>query len=414
LSVLEVDDGVIALAERIERSYGPAVLAIAVESPLDQDVVFQQTSAAVGSLRAGEVHWSVDADRSGVVIRQWGHVADAGAMVRALCRACGEHGVEGRLVEHAQGQQPTRPRQPELVPLGGRELDLLECHIRVRGERRLFVPDHELQLATRQNREPQRSTASFFPDDDALLAGVEAALAWIGSPPAGTELSLWGSHRDVGEVQALIARRFAQVVWRQQAGCSVWWETENAFRLAVLRPEMGDISLAEGGTKLEAGEWEPAYDALLHALRSTSPWAAYGLIKRGRQPRAVGNSLVYDWVPATHYGSHYHTVDHTIYEDVLAPDAFGAQLLGPGYAGRIPMGADWQKVEIDDDAALLTHRDPEAWFGRPLPPINHSDPLWRSPDYPMPEVIRRARTDLAPILAHHDVVSRRPVDPLAG
>ena len=256
--------------------------------------------------------------------------------------------------------------------------------------------------------------AAFFPDDGALLEGVEAALAWIGSPPAGTELCMWTPVADVGELRALIARRFDQAASRQRVGFTVWWETEDAFRLISIRPALGDVSLAEGGAKLTAGEWQPAYQALLDALRSASPWAAYGLIKRGCQPRAVGQSLTYDWVPATHYGSRYHTVDHTMYEDVLAPDAFGAQLLGPGYVGRIPIGADWQKVKLDDDAALLLHRDPEAWFGRPLPPIKHSDPLWRSPDYPMPDVIRLARTDLAAILAHHDVVSRRPLDPLDG
>jgi hypothetical protein len=97
---------------------------------------------------------------------------------------------------------------------------------------------------------------------------------------------------------------------------------------------------------------------------------------------------------------------------VLAPDAFGAQLLGPGYAGRIPSGGEWERVDVESDVALLLHRDPAAWFGVPLPPITPDDCIRRDPSYPTPDVLLRAREDLADILVTVDVVSRAPLDPL--
>jgi hypothetical protein len=115
-------------------------------------------------------------------------------------------------------------------------------------------------------------------------------------------------------------------------------------------------------------------------------------------------------VPALHYGPY--GLSHHIYEDVLAPDAFGAQLLGPGYAGRIPVGEKWERVDIGDGASLLLHRDPAAWFGVPLPPITELDSYRPDPAYPTPDVILRAREELAGILITADVVNRMPVDPL--
>jgi hypothetical protein len=189
-------------------------------------------------------------------------------------------------------------------------------------------------------------------------------------------------------------------------------ESDDAFRLSVIAPSRGDVSLVAGGGALAAGEWAPVHGALLDELRAASAWASYGLIKRGRRVTQVGRSLRYDWVPAFHFGAY--NLDHFIYEDILAPDAFGAQLLGAGYAGRVPDGGDWERVEPADDAVLLLHRVPAAWFAEPLPPITTEDALLRNPSYPTPEVILKAREDLAGILITHDVVRARPLDPLAG
>jgi hypothetical protein len=284
----------------------------------------------------------------------------------------------------------------------------------VRGERRLHVPEHEVERARRLGREPPSPEVTFIPDESALLTGIEAALAWVGSPPPGAQLrSRSGPHRDIAEMRAHIVYGFARAGvqwWRLEF--RAWWEADEAFRLSVIAPSRGDISLVAGGAAMAAGEWAPAHSALLDELRAASAWASYGLIKRGRLVADVGHSLRYDWVPAFHSDAHHR--DHSFYEDVLAADAFGAQLLGAGYAGRVPDGADWERVELAEDAALLLHRDPGAWFAEPLPPITTEDEHLRNPSYLTPEVILKAREDLAGILITHDVVRARPLDPLPG
>ncbi len=406
---MDLTDGAFARAEEIERSYGPPVLALRLESELDGALAAEQARAAIALLDCGgEVHWSVDVEAAGVIVRQWGFAPEIAATLAALSRALDGLGVEGRLLSHAPEPEPELVRTPLLE----REEELLECHVRVRGKRRLHRPEQEVQLAVRLGRKPPDPVVRFFPDDAALLAGIEAALDWVGSPPTGAELWSFGGspHRDVGEVRAHIAAAFEAAFDRGLLMVRAWWDSDDSFRMMGVWPGTGDVSFVEGGARLASGDWSPTYAGLLETLRAASGWGTYGLIKRGRHPGHAGRSLTYDWVPALHYGSY--NLDHHLYEDVLAPDAFGAQLLGSGYVGRIPSGADWERIALESDVALLLHRDPGAWFGAPLPPITPDDCIRRDPSYPTPEVLLRAREDLAAILITADVVSRAPLDPL--
>ncbi|MFL5930222.1 MAG: hypothetical protein ACJ75P_03105 [Gaiellaceae bacterium] len=400
-------DEALARAEEIERSYGPPVLALRLDSALDPEPAAARTRAAIAALGSGgEVHWSVDVEPAGVIVRQWGFAPNIGATLAALAAELEGSGVYGRLVAHLPEPDAAR------TPLRERDEELLECHVRVRGERRLHTSEHELRVAARLGREPPDPVVRFFPDDAALHAGIEAALEWVGSPPAGAELWSFGDapHRDVREVRAHVAGALAGAFDRGRVMATAWWESDDSFRMIGVWPGRGDISFVEGGARLASGDWRPAYAALLEALRAASGWASYGLVKRGRRPGHAGRSLTYDWVPALHYGSY--NLEHHAYEDVLAPDAFGAQLLGPGYAGRIPSSGDWERDDVESDVALLLHRDPAAWFGVPLPPITPDDCIRRDPSYPTPRVLIGAREDLADILVTVDVVSRAPLDPL--
>jgi len=116
-------------------------------------------------------------------------------------------------------------------------------------------------------------------------------------------------------------------------------------------------------------------------------------------------------VPALHYGAN--NFDHSIYEDVLAPDAFGAQLFGAGHAGRVPFGEEWERIDVGDRSVLLVHRDPAAWFAEPLPPITYGQSMLSDPPYPTPPVILRGRRDFAEILIHISIVRASQLDPLA-
>jgi hypothetical protein len=293
--------------------------------------------------------------------------------------------------------------------------ELLECHLRVRGERRIYVAPSELEIAQRLGREPPEGEVRWFPGTDELLLGVEAALAWVAIPPAGGRLRLLllGDRQQVLGVDEARGRIAAAAVdpYAGRSPIAVWWESPSAFRLMSLGLATGNISLVEGGAALAEGSWQAPYEALLEQLRSAANWAAYGFIKRGRRPKDVlYSSLTYDWLPALHYGSY--NLTNSVYEDVLAPDAFGAQLFGSGYACRIPRDPDWTREDLGDSATLVVHEDPEAWYGRPLPPITPEDCIARDPSYPTPDVVGQARKTFADILLTADVARKGALDPL--
>jgi hypothetical protein len=404
---MQIGEGVLEHAVAIERSYGAPVLALRVESAPDRTRTQEQVQAAIATIDgADEIYWSVDDEPAGVIVRQWGRAADIGEMLMALSHALDSGDVGGTLVLHAPEPPAARP------PLRERREELLECHVRMRGERRLEPPDEQ---SVQGGHDPSERMVRYFADGAALLAGIETALAWIGDPPDGAKL--WSGanlpHRDVGEVRAHIAASRAMPTAADRPW-SAWlvacWESDDRFRLASILPASGDVSLVEGGAPLAAGDWEPTYSMLLEELRAASAWGSYGFIKRGREPGQISRSLAGDWVPQLPYG--WYHLSHSIYEDVLAPDAFGAQLLGAGYSGRIPTGADWERGALDGDAVLLLHRDPGAWFGEPLPPVTILPSGHPDPGYPVPEVILRAREDLGEILMTADVLRHAPLDPL--
>jgi hypothetical protein len=350
-------------------------------------------------------NWSVDAEPAGVIIRQWGVVTDFRDVMRRIAAALEAADVSGRFEAY---ELPPPPLDEGVLD---HSEELLECHLRVRGERRLVRDPHADAIARRLGREP--GDVRWFPSTDELRLGIEAALSWVENRPPPARLRVLVN----GEIQSVLSveearRRIAVAAARAMNSIVVWWESPSLFRLITLGLVTGDISLVEGGANLAAGSWEPAYDGLLGQLRQAANWAAYGFIKRGRHPRQVlRSSLTYDWVPALHYGSY--NLGNSCYEDVLAPDAFGVQLLGRGYAGRIPSHRDWSPVQLDDEATLIIHRDPAAWYGQPLPPITNQDCIDRRPSYPTPDVIVRGRDVFARILLTHHVVREGALNPVA-
>jgi GNAT superfamily N-acetyltransferase len=56
------------------------------------------------------------------------------------------------------------------------------------------------------------------------------------------------------------------------------------------------------------------------------------------------------------------------FDDLVAHDAFGIQLLGPGYTSRLTLGADWRARPAGSDATLVEHVDTDAWFQAPRSP----------------------------------------------
>jgi hypothetical protein len=80
------------------------------------------------------------------------------------------------------------------------------------------------------------------------------------------------------------------------------------------------------------------------------------------------------------------------------------QLLGPGYAGRVPESPAWRQESMDSAAVLLEHVDLPAWFDAPFVPFRNR--AWRVERPQPPAVLARARVELAPILYSPGVLSR--------
>ena len=75
-------------------------------------------------------------------------------------------------------------------------------------------------------------------------------------------------------------------------------------------------------------------------------------------------------------------LDAAVAEDQFAPDIFCAQLLGPGYDGRVPAVDGWRRAAAGADAIVLEHCNPGAWFD----------------GEPDAATLAQARTDFRPIL----------------
>jgi hypothetical protein len=329
-------------ARGLESSYESVVLAMSLEPAGPGDDLFERAVRAVSGLGGEDLFWSVESGPAGLVISQWGYTPDIARTLGDLADALAAAEVEGDLILHQ------RPAPPARSTLRERDEPLLECHVRFRGRREREIVEVDAQSRAWSHSDVSRRTLlRWVSDPEARVAGIEAGVAWLGcAPPGARYFSPAGSHPSVEEAIVDFVEPWREIHADPETGARfiaslrlrspVWWETEEAFGL--LEFDAQNLSVATGGTWLASGGWEAAYSALLAFLRASAGWGAYGLIKRGRRPEWVGRSLARDWLPAVHYGAG--SLRHSVYEDVLAPDAFGAQLLGPGYRGRIPQSPE--------------------------------------------------------------------------
>jgi hypothetical protein len=91
------------------------------------------------------------------------------------------------------------------------------------------------------------------------------------------------------------------------------------------------------------------------------------------------------------------------FDDVFAPDAYGVQLLGPGYAGRVGHSASWRRERAGAAGLILEHTDSAAWFGAPFLELGS---IGRPEEWRQPPVLVQARAELAPILYTPGALSR--------
>jgi hypothetical protein len=288
----------------------------------------------------------------------------------AVAAALERRGVEG---EFDLRERPTAATPPITA-------HMLECRVRVRGER-----------LRREER-----TYRWQADPAAHEAILAAGERWCRQRGASANQSLSVSTVPPVPVEPdeeVLGRMLDEVVHGMHVAVSA--VTADEFRSVMARPHAGGVSLVVGGAWLEAGEWPLALAELTGLLRVHADFLAYGYIRRGWavQDALLDPSLPYDWPRRPDYEPRGIGFAREAFEDVYAPDAFGVQLLGSGYAGRVPEVPTWQAERVGEAPTLLEHADLPAWFDEPFVPFRQ-----RVAYAEAPEVLARARVELAPIL----------------
>lgn len=148
---------------------------------------------------------------------------------------------------------------------------------------------------------------------------------------------------------------------------------------------------------IAGGRWRDSLEGICATIEEAADACAYGFVKRGshRPAAELGTSLAYDWLPIRHFTPLANRAE--AFEDEFAPDAFGIQLLGAGYGGRLPDASRWNKEPVRGNAVLVSHVDLDKWFGDRLVPFGGLRAVTSGQEVEVPEYVARARDDFAPI-----------------
>ena len=282
-------------------------------------------------------------------------------LLGAIVDELGREGVRGALDLYELPEVPS-------LPTG---IGVIEARVRVLGRRVVNARDR------------------WAADRDALDRVVEAAARWCldARPERGITLQ----H---GAMPTLLVRRCDSPYerLRDAMGDAAWTTLRSVgndrFRSATVAPDEGRVTVVEGGPIVHRAGWGPSLAAATQFLRVVSTDAVYGLVRRVSR-------LTDAEFPSPRSTDRLRTsqLDAVAHEERFAPDAFAVQLLGPGYAGRIPAGEDWRETDVGAGRVLLEHVDPAAWFDE----VTLEEAL-RGESVPRRGVVEHARSDLAPIL----------------
>ena len=233
---------------------------------------------------------------------------------------------------------------------------------------------------------------------DAFNTVVTAASAWVMAFDKDAELSI--EHGQVGrlgvERDDQVATRVLEMV--EPTGLvSLDAAARGSIRSLTVFGFDGRLILRVAGDALFSEGYQPELAALTDLWCSLSDQIAYAYVgHRANRPPSWSSTVNWDsddwhW-PRRPFGSPRAETMSAISEDLYAPDAFVSQLLGPGYADRIPPVSLWRAEKLNNGATLLQARDPNLWLCTPFEP---SSP---NPPWEMPDLLVQARAELAPIL----------------
>jgi hypothetical protein len=354
------------MAAAVERACGQAIDCL-------EDAHPDRCSDGSG-FRAGA--WRVALATGGVALEIYEGPDDFEGLVSLIAEALERDGVDGTfdLLPSSVSERPV-------------EVPLIECHLRIAGER-IHIPRR----------------AEWQADPDALWRVIHAGVQWCLANPDRIETSMSVSTvpRFAIDPADDLDELLRDAIDRIGYGWGFDFATAGGdrWRVVAVRPRRGDISLLEGHPYLLAPDrWPSVLGELRTFLVDNSSDLPYAFVRHGRYMlvASFGGSLEHDWPRR----QGFHVVEEEgPYEDAYAPDAFALQLFGPGYVGRIPGGANWQHIPVDDGHCLLAHRDPRAWFETSFTPAQGDR---RLADPPVPAVLRAARQDFSSLLFVNDL-----------
>jgi hypothetical protein len=361
LQLLLAPKGEVAEAERAVR-----------ESVLEMQAAFQaaaERSAEPDPPWPGE--WSFARTVSGVLVK----VTECDAfdeVLPAVVDGIVRRGVAGKL-------DLWRAPKGVLPPY---RAAMLHCLVRVRGSR-----EHRGERIYR-----------WVPDSGAFGSVLASADQWCRRGVADAtafSLSISTAGCIAITLQEDVVSRIhdAAVSLRQHASVAAF--SDRGFRCLQANPS-GGISLVVGGPAVENRGWTTLVAELTEFLRAAAEHIAYAHVRRGWDVFLSVERLPADLrlAPPPQPRATRRGGARVAFEDLYAPDAFGAQLLGPGYADRLPTAPGWHTQNVADATALVQHVDPAAWFDAPFVPLGQL----AQQNLPQPAVLTQARRDLAAIL----------------
>jgi hypothetical protein len=326
-------------------------------------------------------HWSLATVPGGVALRIDEEPDDFEGLLQRIAEGLEARGVEGSFDLW----------EPEVIELPN-AVDLLECRIRVRGER------YHIRYRN----------YGWDADESALEGAVAGALRWCVGNGANLPLQLvvgligpttLGPNDDVAALMRSALERTAGI----GAVTHLTSVGPDRFRTLAVEPSTGRVTIVEGGEAMAGTGWRATLKSVREVLGTIAPCAVYAFAKRGSHllTAELAQSLVTDWVPVPHFDPT--TLGAQSFEDEFAPDAFGLQLLGPGFRGRVPHGKRWKAEQLAPDSVILEHIDPAAWFAEPFVAFGGRPYYTKPPFPPIPEVLAVAREDFDPILYRDEI-----------
>ena len=348
------------LTSQLDPAAATAVLSRSVKR-VEQAFEAEHADPPVGVDEPSAGGWEVARVPEGAMLIG-GYKSDAfESLLQAIAADLGREGVRGALDLYDL---------PEVPPLPA-GIAVIEARVRVLGRR--VVNGRDRWAANRA----------------ALDRVLASAARWCleARPDRGVTLQ----H---GAMPALLVRRcespFERL--RDAMGDELWTTLRSVgndrFRSATVAPNEGRVTILEGGPVIYRKGWRPSVAAGTQFLQAVAADTVYGFVRRVPRPEDAEfpNPRSSDWLQTSQ-------VDAIAYEEHLAPDAFAIQLLGPGYAGRLPGGQAWRTSELGAGRVLIEYTDPAPWFEE----VTLEEAIGGE-SVPRSAVVERARSDFASIL----------------